>query len=71
MTPFSFDIQATDGKARRVTVTTGQRRDGVVAVLDGLEEGMQVVVHGLHRVREGTAVRTLNSGDAAPDGGDS
>ena len=67
----TYVFTVADGRARRVTVTTGQRRDGVVAVLDGLEEGMQVVVHGLHRVREGTAVRTLNSGDAAPDGGDS
>ncbi|WP_137701749.1 efflux RND transporter periplasmic adaptor subunit [Marimonas lutisalis] len=59
-----------DDKAQRVTVRTGQRRDGQVAILDGLAEGTPVVVRGLHRVRNGGAVKVLNApeGGAASDG---
>ncbi len=50
-----------DGTARRVTVNTGQRRDGLVAILDGLEEGDRVVVKGLHRVRDGSAIKEVGA----------
>ncbi|SDD57843.1 efflux RND transporter periplasmic adaptor subunit [Ruegeria marina] len=49
-----------DNKAQRVTVKTGQRRNGVVAIENGLEEGDSVIVRGLHRVRDGGAVEALN-----------
>ncbi|MEY8840766.1 efflux RND transporter periplasmic adaptor subunit, partial [Cribrihabitans sp. XS_ASV171] len=55
-----------DGVARRIPVATGQRREGYVAVLTGLEEGAQVVVRGLHRVRDGGAVKPLNADDVKP-----
>lgn len=54
-----------DGKAQQVTVSTGQRRDGVVTIERGLEEGAEVVVRGLHRVRNGGAVEVLNQPQAA------
>ena len=53
-----------EGTARRARVATGQRRDGMVAIESGLEEGAQVVVRGLQRVRDGKAVTVL--GDAPP-----
>ena len=56
-----------DGTARRVIVTTGQRRDGVVAVEAGLEDGTGVVVRGLQRVRDGKQVTVLNA--PAPNNG--
>ena len=59
----TYVFAVTDGIARRVSVETGQRRDGFVAVLDGLEEGDRVVVKGLHRVRNGAAVREPGAGD--------
>jgi membrane fusion protein (multidrug efflux system) len=59
-----------DGKAHRVTVRTGQRRDGMVAVLEGLEEGIPVVVRGLHRVRDKASVEILDtSQDAGVEAG--
>lgn len=53
------------GTARRRTVETGQRRDGRIAVLSGLDEGEEVVVRGLQRVRDGTPLTILDTGDAA------
>ncbi|MRU14076.1 efflux RND transporter periplasmic adaptor subunit [Roseovarius sp. A21] len=49
--------------AHRIGVKTGARRDGMVAVLDGLEAGTQVVVRGLHRVRDGGKVKVLKDED--------
>ena len=54
-----------DGKAQRVSVKTGQRRDGLVAILDGIEAGTQVIVRGLHRVRDGVDLSILNADQAA------
>lgn len=50
-----------DGKATRVPVKTGQRQDGTVAVLAGLEEGQEVAVRGLGRLRDGAQVRLLET----------
>ncbi len=52
--------------ASRRPVVTGQRRDGVVAVLSGLKAGEHVAVRGLQTLRDGNAVSVLN----APDNGD-
>ncbi len=68
----TYVFAVTDGIARRTIVDTGQRRDGFVAILDGLGEGDRVVVKGLHRVRNGTAVRELDapaSGTGDMEGG--
>ena len=61
-----------DGRAVRRTVTTGQRQDGRVAVLDGIAEGEAVVIRGTQRLRDGTSVKVLNepATAAAPARGD-
>lgn len=45
-------------------VTLGARRRGEVEILDGLEPGHLVAIHGLQRVRDGQAVRLLGIRDA-------
>ncbi|WP_338548642.1 efflux RND transporter periplasmic adaptor subunit [Roseovarius phycicola] len=58
-------------EARRVSVTTGPRRDGRIAVLSGLEEGDIVAIRGLARLRDGSTVVIKaegNEGTAAQDG---
>ncbi len=45
------------GKAERVKVSTGIRRDGRVEILDGLAASDQVVWHGGDRLRPGTPVQ--------------
>jgi len=52
-------------EAQRLEVQIGQRRDGWVEILSGLEPGAQVVVSGLQKVREGTRVNA-SSADIAP-----
>lgn len=54
-----------DERARRVDVTIGQRRAGLVEVLDGVSKGEQVVIAGLQRVRDGGMVRLVNEGDTS------
>jgi membrane fusion protein (multidrug efflux system) len=46
-----------DGKAKRLVVTTGQRRDGRVEVRSGLEAGTQVVSAGAARLSDGSPVK--------------
>lgn len=55
------------GHVERLAVAIGQRRGGNVEILKGLQEGDQVVVAGLQKVRDGTAVRILPP--AAPPAG--
>ena len=61
-----------DGRAVRRSVTTGQRQDGRVAILEGVAEGEAVVVRGTQRLRDGAAVKVLNepATAAAPAPGD-
>ncbi len=61
----TYVFVADDGIARQRTVETGQRRDGHIAVLSGLDEGEEVVVRGLQRVRDGTPLNILDKDDAA------
>lgn len=64
----TYVFTVSDGVATRLTVTTGQRRAGFVAIVEGLEPGQQVIVEGLHRVRNGGQVRVLNAtGDEGAD----
>ncbi|WP_111732809.1 efflux RND transporter periplasmic adaptor subunit [Roseovarius amoyensis] len=58
-----------DGIARRMPVTTGLRKNGVVAIESGIEPGTPVIVRGLQRVRDGQPVTVL--GDSALTEGDS
>jgi hypothetical protein len=48
-----------DGRARPQTVTVGLRNDLEAQVVEGLQEGDQVVVHPSDRVRNGVRVRTV------------
>lgn len=50
-----------DGKAVRQVVTTGQRRDGWVEILTGLEAGTQVVSAGATRLSDGAAVKVAQA----------
>ncbi|HET7410177.1 MAG TPA: efflux RND transporter periplasmic adaptor subunit, partial [Paracoccaceae bacterium] len=48
------------GQAERRTVSTGQRQDGVIAILDGVSEGEPVVIHGHQRLNDGALVNVMN-----------
>ena len=48
-----------DGKAVLTDVATGLRHDDVVEIADGLSEGDEIVVEGLHRLADGAAVRVV------------
>ncbi len=53
-----------DGDAvREVEVTLGERKPGLVQVLDGVAEGELVVTEGTLRVRDGSQVNVLNAGE--------
>jgi membrane fusion protein (multidrug efflux system) len=45
------------GKAKENKVTTGRRRAGEVEILQGIEDGTQVVTSGQGRLRDGMPVR--------------
>lgn len=51
-----------DGIAKRVEVRIGERRDGKVEVLSGLNVGDAVVVAGLQRITDGAAVSVVAPG---------
>ena len=62
----AYVFTVADGVARRVPVVTGQRRDGVVAILEGVTAGDTIIVRGLHRVRDGGAVEVLSPSAGGP-----
>lgn len=47
------------GQARQRRVRIGERRDGVVEVIEGLDAGAQVVTSGLQKIRDGVTVRAV------------
>lgn len=61
-TTYVFAIQ--DDTAVQIEVVTGPRRDGRVAVLQGVIPGMQVAISGLARLRDGSDVK-VNAADGA------
>jgi len=63
-----FVFRVAEGKAARIKVETGQRRDGKVEILKGVAKDDVVVIAGQVRLREGTAVRIANpkAAKAAP-----
>jgi membrane fusion protein (multidrug efflux system) len=72
-----FVYRIVDGKARRVKIEIGQRREGLVEVLQGLDAADTVITAGQLKIREGAAVqaakRTGGNGvavGAAPKGAD-
>jgi len=62
-TPFVFVVQ--DGKAMRVPVKTGLRRNAQVEIVEGLKAGDEVVTAGQMKLRDGAAVMAIG-GQAAP-----
>lgn len=57
----TYVFVAQDGKASRRIVTSGQRKDGQIAITSGLEIGEEVIIRGLQRVRDGSALNILGS----------
>ncbi len=55
----------TDGKAVRRNVMLGQRRRGLVEIVDGLDPGQLVVERGTQSLRDGAAVTIVESSDPA------
>ncbi|WP_340107271.1 efflux RND transporter periplasmic adaptor subunit [Pikeienuella sp. HZG-20] len=55
----TFVFVVADGKAVRRAVKTGLRKEGVIAVTEGLAPGEAVVTRGLQSVRDGAPVRVL------------
>lgn len=53
-----------DGVVRRIMVEIGQRLGANVEIVQGLNEGDQVVVSGLQKVRDGTEVEVLSPSGA-------
>lgn len=60
-----FVFKVVDGKASRVKVEVGQRRDSMVEVVKGLSVGDAVITAGQLKVREGVAVQVVEPKPAA------
>ncbi|MHB1374442.1 MAG: efflux RND transporter periplasmic adaptor subunit [Thauera sp.] len=56
-----FVYRVEDGKAQRVDVKTGQRRQAMVEVIEGLEAGATVVTAGQLKLRDGAAVKVAGA----------
>lgn len=52
-----FVYRVANGKVQRVNVRTGQRRDAMVEIVDGLQPGMVVVTAGQLKLRDGAEVK--------------
>ena len=52
----SFVFIVRDGVAERVTVETGERREGVVEIRAGIEPGVKVISAGLQQISDGQRV---------------
>jgi len=59
-----YVFRVVDGKAARVKVETGQRRDGKVEILSGVGKDDVIVTAGQIKLREGVPV-TIAGGEAA------
>lgn len=62
-----FVYRVVDGKARRVDVQTGVRREAVVEILGGLEAGAEVITAGQLKLRDGAPV-TVSQGRVSEAG---
>ncbi|MEK7438745.1 MAG: efflux RND transporter periplasmic adaptor subunit [Pseudomonadota bacterium] len=60
-----FVFKVLGGKVQRVKVRIGLRRNAKVEVIEGLQSGDEVVTAGQLKLREGAAVKPLDSGPAA------
>ncbi|MEW5423216.1 efflux RND transporter periplasmic adaptor subunit [Amorphus sp. 3PC139-8] len=64
--PATYLFVVEDGKAVRQRVETGQRRDGLVEITDGVASGATVVSRGIQSLRDGSPVEILNAPSSAP-----
>jgi membrane fusion protein (multidrug efflux system) len=62
-----FVYRVVDGKAQRVDVQTGVRREAVVEILGGLEAGAEVITAGQLKLRDGAPV-TVSQGRVSEAG---
>ncbi|HEY3564861.1 MAG TPA: efflux transporter periplasmic adaptor subunit, partial [Casimicrobiaceae bacterium] len=60
-----YVFRVVDGKATRVKVAIGQRRDAKVEVLNGLAPNDVIVTAGQLKLRDGMPVTIVNGGPAA------
>lgn len=58
---------ADDGSARRVSVTLGARKPGMVEVVSGLEADDQVIVTGQDRLSSGNRINVVEDDEAIPE----
>jgi membrane fusion protein (multidrug efflux system) len=63
-----FVFRVVDGRANRVKVVTGQRRDGMVEIVSGLAAGDLVVNAGQLKLRDGSPVSIAGGGKAGVAG---
>jgi len=63
-----FVYTVADGKAKRVRVKLGVRREAQVELLEGVSAGEQVVTAGIRVQRDGQPVRVVGPAQAAPAG---
>jgi membrane fusion protein (multidrug efflux system) len=63
-----FVYTVADGKARRVRVKLGVRREAQVELLEGVRAGEQVVTAGIRVQRDGQPVRVVSAAQALPAG---
>ncbi|MBY5988619.1 MULTISPECIES: efflux RND transporter periplasmic adaptor subunit [Roseovarius] len=62
----TYVFGVSDGVAIRTPVRTGQRQDGQVAILSGLQPGQEVAIRGLGRLRDGAEVK-VKAAELSPD----
>lgn len=62
-----FVFRLKDGQAERIAVRIGERRAGLVEIVEGLDVGDLVVVAGLQRIRAGMPIRPLGEPKTATD----
>jgi membrane fusion protein (multidrug efflux system) len=63
-----YVFRIVDGKANRVKVVTGQRRDGMVEITGGIAAGDTVVSAGQLKLRDGSPVAIAGAGAGKPAG---
>ncbi|MBX6320047.1 efflux RND transporter periplasmic adaptor subunit [Pigmentiphaga sp.] len=60
-----FVFRVKEGRAERVQVEVGQRRDAYAEITSGLAEGDVIVVAGTQKLRDGAAVKVLGTAASA------
>lgn len=57
-----YVFRVRDGRAEKIEVSVGERRDGRAEILTGVAAGDQVVIAGLQRLTDGAPVSVVNGG---------